>query len=334
MKRSVLIVLFPMLILTTLGNLGCQTWGGGKSSTTWWGKSKEPLPPDAPENFGTAVKMDISWKDDILPGPNGKLQRGLGGRVHFLDKKEKPIRVHGSLTVYGFDEQDGKVDSTRPDRRFHIKDDELQNLYSHSMIGHSYNIWLPWDENSYRRHVAVLAIFRAEDGQLLRSDYSQTILHGPEGPDPISALTNQKQRRVEENRLVERVVYQTPALQQTEEAEPLSPEFPTHRVKTISVPSQAGAVHESVRHPMSTDSKDRERTSRNEAATGPNINNVTDLRYGATPYQPSQLAPNVSASNPAAGRSQNQNWDRAYDQFMRTGPRKNTGVPGAFPTNH
>lgn len=326
MKSQMQNLVVIVLLLTIVSQVGCSTWGGKTStSKSWWNKSKEPLPPDAPENFGEAVKMDIAWKDDVLPGPDGKLQRGVGGRVHFLDKHGKAIRVHGSLTVYGFDEHNGQATSPRPDKRFHFKDEELQAVYGQSTIGHSYSVWLPWDAQGYQRHIAVLPIFRAEDGRLLKGDHAQAVLHGPENPNPISTSERKKQRRIEESQLVERVVYQSPqAKQEVALASGSEAESPAQRVRTINVPDSANSIRTAVQQPL-TPRDAASTTSTPPAGSTPLSPQSTMPRYEVQPYQPGPTA----AQSPVGSRS-SANWDRAREQFMRTGPRKNSGMPGAL----
>lgn len=327
----------PLLTVLLLGSIlatstGCQTWGNKSTSTTWWGKSKEPVPPDAPENFGEAVKMDISWKDDVLPGPGGRLQRGVGGRVHFFDKNDKPIRVHGSMTVYGFDEHNGKSTSPRPDKRFHFKDEELQSVYSESAIGHSYSIWLPWDEQGYQRQVAMMPIFRAPDGRLLKGDHTQAVLHGPENPNPVSHL-QEKQRRFEDSQLVERVVYQSASPNSAVSlASGEVPLEPSERVRTISVPNSANAIINSVQSgnsPTNSPLKpaNQNTTSSEGYSNGHSSSGAGRGNYEVRPYQPQVKSPEVTPSS-QPGAAAPSHWDRALDQFNKTGPRKNFGVPG------
>lgn len=328
MKSQVQNLVLVLLLSAVVSQVGCQSMGGQTSSSkAWWKKSEEPLPPDAPENFGEAVKMDIAWKDDVLPGPDGKLQRGVGGRVHFLDKHGKAIRVHGSLTVYGFDEHNGQATSPRPDKRFHFKDEELQTVYGQSTIGHSYSVWLPWDSQGYQRHIAVLPIFRAEDGRLLKGDHAQAVLHGPENPNPISTSERKKQRRIEESQLVERVVYQSPQAQQDVAlASGSEAEAAAQRVRTITVPDSANSIRNAVQQPVTERQSSTEATAANAVAGSSLLPPAANLpRYEVQPYQPGPTA----AQAPAGSRS-SANWDRAREQFMRMGPRKNSGMPGAL----
>lgn len=324
MNRHSQSLILVLLLLTTVNHVGCQALGSGQAaSKAWWKKSDEPLPPDAPENFGEAVKMDIAWKDDVLPGPDGQMQRGVGGRVHFLDKHGKATRVNGSLTVYGFDEHNGQATSPRPDKRFHFKDEELQVVYSQSTIGHSYSIWLPWDGQGYQRHIAVLPIFRAEDGRLLKGDHAQAVLYGPENPHPISTSRHNKQRRFEENQLVERVVYQSPQAQQDVAlASGSEAEASTQRVRTIDVPDSANSIRTAVQQPVAP--REARAATNQPASQSPLTPQPMLPRYEVQAYQP---GPNAG-QDPTRSRS-TANWDRAREQFMRTGPRKNTGVPGA-----
>ena len=331
-RFSLHLLLVSVMAAGLVSSSGCQTWGNKSTSTSWWKKSSEPVPPDAPENFGEAVKIDISWKDDVLPGPDGRLQRGVGGRVHFLDKNDKPIRVRGSLTVYGFDEHNGQATSPRPDKRFHFKEEELQTLYSQSTIGHSYSIWLPWDEQGYQRHVAVMPIFRAEDGRLLKGNHAQAVLHGPENPNPVSHM-QEKQRRFEESQLVERVVFQSANLNSgVSVASGETPLEPTSRVRTISVPDSANAIRNSVQNGNATSispstNGNLSPTANQDAGHSQTQNSVSRANYEVRPYQPS-TKPTTGSENAPLGTSPPSHWEKALDQFNKLGPRKNTGVTG------
>jgi len=116
---------------------GCSTWNLNKA--TFW-----PFGNDKP---GTPDKIVAIWTDTVLYKSNQTPGRGFGGRVMFYQaKNEQPIKVDGSIVVYAFDETNRAAGSSRPDRKYVFTPDQIPAHYSKSKIGHSYSLWIPWDE--------------------------------------------------------------------------------------------------------------------------------------------------------------------------------------------
>jgi len=116
---------------------GCSTWDLKKAS--FW-----PLGGDKP---GTPDKIVAIWTDTVLYKSNQTPGRGFGGRLMFYQgKNEQPIKVDGSIVVYAFDETNRAPGNSRPDRKYVFTPDQIPSHYSKSKIGHSYSLWLPWDE--------------------------------------------------------------------------------------------------------------------------------------------------------------------------------------------
>lgn len=338
MNRKITFLIGSWVLLASLTQIGCQSLSKPKFP---WSKTPESeLSPDAPENFGEVAKMDIVWKDDVLPDAQGRLQRGIGGRIHLLDKDGNPVRAHGSLTVYGFDEHNGGVSSPRPDKRFHFSDSELQAVYSKSNIGHSYSVWLPWDEKGFQKTIAVLPIFRGEDGRLTKGDHARAVLLGPEAPSHAISTVEQRQRRTEEQGLVERVVYQS-GVSAAEHAAHLESSRIGTQATTIRVPESAAAIRETFKQ-----SNMPATPSASTPGTLPaGVPRYTGSGEGLLPHSNSGLGRTSEQSNhngsttgstsewslpvETATAPSGSHWDRAVEQFMKNGPRKNVGLPGA-----
>lgn len=152
---------------SSLGKMPNMPWESGQPET------KIPL------------KMVVTWKDAVRYNPNDPPTRGFGARIHFYDESNQPIRVKGSLTVYGYD--DGRslsFDAERPDRKFVFDADKLEGHYSLSKVGHSYSFWIPWDRAGGAQKAVTLApFFRTETGQVIMCEQSKQILPGLEKPE-------------------------------------------------------------------------------------------------------------------------------------------------------
>ncbi|MDR2642421.1 MAG: hypothetical protein LBC74_06465 [Planctomycetaceae bacterium] len=96
------------------------------------------LPP------GPAETVSALWTPAIQTGEQP--QRGFGGRVYFYDNKEKkPIKVDGTIAVYAFDETNRKPNDNEPSRVYTFAKEDVKKSYTKSKLGHSYNLWIPWD---------------------------------------------------------------------------------------------------------------------------------------------------------------------------------------------
>ena len=91
------------------------------------------------------TRMTTLWTHTVL-NQTGKLGvRGFGGRIMLhVNATEKPVKVNGTLIIYAFDETEHET--TVPERKFVFTAEQFDNHYSKSKLGHSYSIWLPWDE--------------------------------------------------------------------------------------------------------------------------------------------------------------------------------------------
>src|SRR5262249_36558733 len=87
---------------------GCAEWDMRKN-IPWGDKDKSEVPN----------QLVAFWTDAVqtVPGTTGK--RGFGGRLYFYAKDpKKPVKVNGSIVVYGFDETNRDPKNIIPDKKF------------------------------------------------------------------------------------------------------------------------------------------------------------------------------------------------------------------------
>ena len=123
-------------------------------------------------------RMTALWTHTVLNQAGRRSVRGFGGRIMFHSREtEKPVRVEGTLTIYAFDETERA--SSVPERKFVFTSEQFETHYSKSKLGHSYSIWLPWDEvGGELRRINLVARFEPTGGSLIMSEPSVQVLPG------------------------------------------------------------------------------------------------------------------------------------------------------------
>lgn len=126
------------------------------------------------------TRVTVLWTHTILNQQGLRGVRGFGGRLMFHgNPNEKPVRVEGTLTVYAFDET--KHSATVPERKFVFTEEQFENHYGKSKLGHSYSIWIPWDEvGGEPRRINLLVRFEPKNGSMIMSENSLQVLPGIE----------------------------------------------------------------------------------------------------------------------------------------------------------
>jgi len=144
-----------------------------------------PLPwKNEKREYGIPDSIVAVWTYAVAHTPGQPPVRGFGGRIMFYqDGREKPIKVDGTLVVYAFEETANNEEKITADRRYVFSPEELQRCYSQSRLGHSYSIWLPWDEaGGPQRTVSLIVCFTARQGPTVVSQQSKVSLPGPRSP--------------------------------------------------------------------------------------------------------------------------------------------------------
>src|SRR4051812_5019575 len=138
-------------------------WGEGQD-----GKPEKPM------------QVVAFWSNAVQNRPDQAGLRGFGARIYFYGKNpNKPVKVNGSLVVYAFDETNRDPNNVVPDKKYVFTADQLKAKYSKSDLGHSYSVWLPWDEvNGQQRDISLVARFTNENGEMVSSDSTMVRLPG------------------------------------------------------------------------------------------------------------------------------------------------------------
>ena len=69
--------------------------------------------------------------------------------------------------------------NARPDRKYAFTPQQLPLHYSKSKIGHSYSVWLPWDEvGGVQKEITLIVRFQPKEGAVAISDPCRQLLPG------------------------------------------------------------------------------------------------------------------------------------------------------------
>jgi hypothetical protein len=148
-------------------------WGEGKD-----GRIEQPM------------RVEAVWVDTVLTKPDQKPMRGFGGRLYFFgpNNSQESAKVEGTLVIYGFEETNRDRTNVVPDRKIVYPEKEFATLYSKSKLGHSYSVWVPWDEaGGTRKEISLLVRFIPKKGGVIASEQIKVLLPGI---DPQVAVQN------------------------------------------------------------------------------------------------------------------------------------------------
>src|SRR4051812_41691763 len=157
-------------------------WGEGQD-----GKPEKPM------------QVVAFWSNAVQNRPDQAGLRGFGARIYFYGKNpNKPVKVNGSLVIYAFDEVNRDPNNVIPDKKYVFMADQLKAKYSKSDLGHSYSVWLPWDEvGGQQRDISLVARFTNENGEMVSSDSTMVrlpglyVAGGDQKPGKSSSLSEQ-----------------------------------------------------------------------------------------------------------------------------------------------
>jgi hypothetical protein len=130
------------------------------------------------------MKIVAVWTDTIMSQGEEKPVRGFGGRLMFYAREDaKPVKVEGSLVVYGFDETNRDPRNVRPERKWVFSEEEFAKHHSESKIGHSYSVWLPWDRiGGPQAEISLVARFTPKEGGMVVGEQQTILLPGAAVP--------------------------------------------------------------------------------------------------------------------------------------------------------
>jgi hypothetical protein len=126
------------------------------------------------------MKIVPFWVETVLHRDDSSPTRGFGGRLFFYGQKQgKPIKVEGSLVVYGFLENGRDPANNKPDKKFVFTAEQFARHYKKGDAGHSYDFWIPWDEaNGPQQEISLICRFTPKNGSLIVSEQTRHQLSG------------------------------------------------------------------------------------------------------------------------------------------------------------
>ncbi len=162
---------------------GCAEWNLTEKMPWLKGETGE---------FRRPMRVVAMWSDTVLTTPGQTPVRGFGRRLMFYElDKDEPIKAAGTLTVYAFDEEHRDPTNNRPDRKFVFTAEQFAKHYSKSDLGHSYSIWIPWDEvGGEPKEISLIVRFTPVEGGVVVSEQVKQFLPGVKRPEPQRASGN------------------------------------------------------------------------------------------------------------------------------------------------
>lgn len=175
MKHNSILMRVMTVGVLTLLLCGCAGLGNRSSATR--NPIKTMLADDEPEFFAPRSMVAI-WKPSTYEKPGTRSLRGFGGRFYFHNARNEPVKVDGTLTIYGYDDASDNT-SGKADRKFVFKSDTFQQHHSDSGIGDSYSFWVPWDEvGGVERTITLIPVFKSANGEIPQSQPATLRLPG------------------------------------------------------------------------------------------------------------------------------------------------------------
>lgn len=175
MKQNSILMRVISVGALTLLLTGCA--GLGKRAGDGRNPIKAILADEEPQ-FLSPRSMVAIWKPSTYEKPGTKSLRGFGGRFYFHDANNEPVKVDGTLTIYGYDDA-SENSSGKADRKFVFKSDTFQGHHSDSGIGDSYSFWVPWDEvGGVERTITLIPVFKSVNGDIPQSQPATLRLPG------------------------------------------------------------------------------------------------------------------------------------------------------------
>jgi hypothetical protein len=131
---------------------------------------------------GPITAVVAAWEPAVSNGD--KPMRGFGGRLYFYDQEmSRPAKVKGTIIVYAFDEEGRAFNDSKPNEGFVFDSKTLNSkgVYAKSKIGHSYNLWIPWDAagpEGKAKKISLIVRYIPEKGASITSSQSTAYLPG------------------------------------------------------------------------------------------------------------------------------------------------------------
>lgn len=206
-------------------------------SIAWLPEAEEPPVPPA--------KIIALWSNAVLQSPDRPPTRGFGGKLMFFGAGEnKPVRVDGSLVVYAFVEEGRAAGEVKPDRKFVFTPEQFATHYGKSKLGHSYSVWLPWDEaGGPQTEISLIARFTPAEGPTIVGEQTKHVLPGKSAATESERLQLTRSTPHGDGReTVRTVAYEAAGVSPPKEDEPADETAREMDVQTIFIPPRFGRL--------------------------------------------------------------------------------------------
>ena len=214
--------------------------GAGGCTSSWVARPAWPWPHHQGAEVAKIVPI---WSDTVLYQSHQPGIRGFGARVYFYDEEGRaPITADGAMTVYAFDGQQAPGQGS-PLKKFVFPAEHLARYHSRSKLGHSYSLWLPWDEiGGPPLNVSLVARFESKDGQVVISEPARKLLPGlSASPRPTARESSAESRPGQTDRLTGETADE-PADDAQSFTIPLTPGFASRLMSNMNEPAQPDAA--------------------------------------------------------------------------------------------
>ena len=154
-------------------------------------ESWAPWPFHHEEAAGKPDRVVVYWNDAVATDARQPAIRGFGGRIMFYESKsDAPVKIDGTLIIYAFDETNRDPNNSRPDCKYVFTPEQLPKHHSKSKAGHSYSVWLPWDQaGGMQKEITLIVRFEPKLGAPVIGDQLKEILPGTQPPFKADSAT-------------------------------------------------------------------------------------------------------------------------------------------------
>ncbi|WP_166826091.1 hypothetical protein [Thalassoroseus pseudoceratinae] len=161
-----------------VGLLTVSGCGGGSSVRQWFGGPRE-FPEATAEN--PAVEVVSVWQPAEGTGINGLPSRGFAGQVMFFTRTmAEPVKVHGNIRIYLFDDTGTIEERKKPIHQFDFTPEAWNTHITDGTLGASYNVFVPYTkDNPYQTRCTLRVRIQQEGKPPVFSESVAVTLPGP-----------------------------------------------------------------------------------------------------------------------------------------------------------
>ncbi len=177
-----------MMMSLVMLQIGCSAIMPMQKKST---QAEKPIKNDEQNSKTvTPVRMAVIWKENVLRPEGKNAVKGFTGRLYFYNDSDELATADGELVVYGYDDSQS-ISSDVADRKYVFPAEKFAGHYSKSELGHSYSIWIPWEEyGGERKSISLVPVFKTTDNQFIQGSTNRLSLTGRPPSDSAIIKTN------------------------------------------------------------------------------------------------------------------------------------------------